>query len=182
MGLFGVFRRRRRNGSKPAGGAEGTAPESAQPRLGAPWRGGRPLRLRHRLDAAGAPLLAQDFVDAARDISGAELDFSQASLEWVDGLLETFREPGSNATAETVLTAGCYTGEVLVRGHGWRWRETSEAERRMCSFPIGLESPSGTNFADPLGKAFKRVDEGPQDSLRYFVAVMLASEARETRG
>ena len=70
------------------------------------------------------------------------------------------REPSSNATTETVLTAGCDTGEVFVSGRGWRWRVTNEGKQLMYGFPVGVESPSGTNFANPFGKAFKRVDEG----------------------
>lgn len=86
---------------------------------GAAWTG-RPLRLPAPPRAEHAAELAQWAVDAARSVSGVELDYSPGSLSLVDGILEEFREPGSDAVAETIFVFGCYVGEVLVRNASYK--------------------------------------------------------------
>lgn len=76
---------------------------------GPAWMG-RGLRLPAPPDPAHAAELAQRAVDAAQNVSGVELDSSPASLSLVDGVLEEFRDPGSDAVAETIRV------RVLRRG------------------------------------------------------------------
>ncbi|WP_301546854.1 hypothetical protein [Gordonia sp. X0973] len=104
------------------------------------------------------------------NIDGVNLDYSDASLEWVDGKLDHWRPEGSDVMAETVFVAGCYIGEVFVRNHGYRWVLTDV----YGAMPV-VEGPNG-NFANPIGKAFKRVDNGEGDDLPYFLSVILANE------
>lgn len=94
------------------------SPDTPEPLpTGPPWSG-RGLRL----PAPPTAEVAQRAVDAERNISGVELDYSPASLIRVDEVLDSFREPGSVsvavavavsvavAVAETILAFGCYVG------------------------------------------------------------------------
>src|SRR6185312_5431356 len=87
------------------------APDTARIGAGAPYSG-RALLLPATPTPATAPDLARRAADAARDVSGVELDYTPASLELVDAILDGFREPGSDLMAETTFAFGCYLGEV----------------------------------------------------------------------
>ena len=119
-----------------------------------------------------------DFTVIAKGVSGVDFDFSVASLAALDGLLGSFEKPGSDATAETVLGAGFYVGEVLVRQHGYRWIALDDSVAQLFGFRVAVVSPTGT-YANPLGKAFKRVEQGEADSVAFFVQAELAGEARQ---
>lgn len=71
-----------------------------------PRRGGggdrAPVDL-HQPTPEHASELAQRAVDASRNVSRVELDYSPASLSLVDSVLEEFREPGSDAVVETIF-------------------------------------------------------------------------------
>ena len=69
---------------------------------------GRPLKLKFAPDAEHAAQHAALIVDSAKEISGVELDYSPASLEGVDRILESFRQDGvgSDEVAETLWAFG----------------------------------------------------------------------------
>ncbi|MBU8820423.1 hypothetical protein KL864_31595 [Mycolicibacterium goodii] len=146
---------------------------------GPAWTG-RGLRLPAPPDPEHAAELAQRAVDAARNVSGVELDYSPASLSLVDGILEEFREPGSDAVAETIFVFGCYVGEVLVRNAGYEWVNTPPEAARY-TFPLTIYRASTAGHANPIGKAFKRVDNGGTDSVAYFYSVFATDTARGRR-
>ncbi len=133
---------------------------------GPAWNG-RPLRLPAPPDPEHAAELAQRAADAARNVSGIDLDYTPESLRLVDGILEEFREPGSDAVAETIFVFGCYLGEVLVRNAGYEWVDTPPEVARY-TFPLTIYRASTAGHANPIGKAFKRVDNGPIDDIPYF--------------
>lgn len=139
---------------------------------GPAWTG-RGLRLPAPPDPEHAAELAQRAVDAARNVSGVELDYSPGSLSLVDGILDEFREPGSDAVAETIFVFGCYLGEVLVRNAGYEWVDTPPEVARY-TFPLTIYRASTAAHANPIGKAFKRVDNGDTDSVAYFYSVFSA--------
>ncbi len=124
------------------------------------------MRVQYPPDAEHAPDHAALAVSVAEEVDGVRLDYSLGSLTWVDGLLGGFSEPGSDATAETIYAMGCYVGEVLVRGYGYRWG--SNPGTQTLGFPVTVIGPTG-DVLNPVGKAFKRVDNGPEDSVAYFV-------------
>jgi len=156
----------RRNRDEPTSGSPEQDPEA----YGPPWQG-RGLRLPAPPDAAHASENADRFVDTVRTVDGIHLDYSIDSLQWVDHMLDTFRTEGSDAMAETIFLAGCYVGETMVRAHDFTWTDFDETTRSLLGFPFGVVAPRGS-FANPVGKAFKRVDSGPGDDIGYFVQVM----------
>lgn len=133
---------------------------------GPAWAG-RALRLSAPPDPEHAAEMAERVVAAARNISGVLLDYTPASLRYVDGILDGFGEPGSDAVAETVFAFGCYIGEVFVRHAGYRWVH-GPAELAGSLGPLTVYRESTGAHVNPIGKAFKRVDNGPVDDLGYF--------------
>jgi len=136
---------------------------------------GRPLRLKYPPDVENAPVHAANIVATARDVDGVDLDYTPGSLDAVDRILDAFSEQGtgSDELAETLWAFGCYVGEVFVRHAGRRWIVTPAAHRSLLGFPIVLESDSG-RLTNPIGKVFKRLDNGSVDSLPYFYRVSAA--------
>lgn len=147
-------------------------------RRGPAWSG-RALRLPAPPEPEHAAELAQRVVGAASNISGVVLDYSPASLREVDGILGGFGEPGSDAVAETIFTFGCYIGEVLVRHGGYRWvRTPAQLAATLGRLTVYRESTGA--HVNPIGKAFKRVDNGPVDDLSYFYVLFTRDEAEGT--
>lgn len=132
------------------------------------------LRLNRAPTAANAPLFAADVIEAAAQISGAQLDYSVESLQAVDDLFEAMRRDGMTTATmgETVFLFGCYIGEVCVRATGARWVESARTEMRdITPFPIVLDLGSG-KVLDPISQAFNRLDNGIEDHLpKFFHAI-----------
>lgn len=120
--------------------------------------------------------------------AGYEADFTLASLKEVDRLIEEHSDPGeanlngflaprhlpkSNRTAVRLLGLGCYVGEVLRQTYGGEWRADSEdLHEAVHSLRLWISPESESN---PIGKVFKRFENGPEDSLEAFgllVAIM----------
>lgn len=114
-----------------------------------------------------AAQFASAAVEVSKEIYGYDLDYSPASLQRVDEMVDKFRASGhSLPRAESALFAlGCYVGEVMVRNAGARWctREEVGAEK-TCSFPILIQM-SPTQTCNPIGKVYKRMSNGAEDSV-----------------
>lgn len=147
---------------------------------GPAWAG-RALRLPVAPTADHAAELAQSAVDAEQNISGIELDYTPASLNRVDEVLSKFREPGSDAVAESIFVFGCYVGEVLVRNAGYEWVDSSPEVARWGG-QLTVYRDSDKAHASPIWKAFKRVNNGEVDSVAYYyqVCAVLGDGARPT--
>ncbi|MEV7212659.1 hypothetical protein AB0O31_06170 [Kitasatospora cineracea] len=130
------------------------------------------LRLRYTPEVVNAGRFAADIVVSAAQVSGVELDYSVGSLAVVDGIIEEFRGSGiaSEQVGETLFGFGCYVGEVMVRQGGAAWRGVGEEETVAFGFPLVVDMPSG-QVGNPIGKVFRRMENGPQDSLLYFYTV-----------
>lgn len=139
---------------------------------GPAWTG-RALRLPVAPTADHAAELAHRAVDAERNINGIELGYTAASLNRVDEILEVFRGPGSDATAESVFVFGCYVGEVLVRNAGYAWVDSSP-EVACWGGQLTVYRASDKAHASPIWKAFKRVNNGEVDSVAYYYQVCAA--------
>jgi len=122
---------------------------------------------------------AAGFVKSQQELQ-VILDYSPPSLEKVDRQLHGYhivRAMGLEDadTTESVTRdaygAGCYLGEVIIRNHGGHWRRfegTSwEQFDGMSRFPVLIEMPRGL-ICNALGKAFKLLDNGMEDSLAGF--------------
>jgi WD40 repeat protein len=132
------------------------------------------LNLRSKPIPKNAPKFASTVVEAARAISKVKLDYSPASLEKVDKILQTFRKEGHTAEslAETLFCFGCYVGEVFVRHNNAKWNKDPNS-------PFGLVIQIGEEFScDPIAKVFKRFENGRSSSVAYFYRAMtkLANE------
>lgn len=147
---------------------------------------GRAIRfdLRYEPTPPNAPRFAQDMVDAAREISGIDLDWTPASLHRVDRIVGSFVERGDpvEAMGATLFGFGCYVGEVFVRSDAWRWAVAAETE--MAGFtgtPLVVVRGSG-RVANPIDKVFKRAEHGLEHDLAYFFHVMTGREVPRPPG
>jgi hypothetical protein len=105
------------------------------------------IKLRYPASPENARDHAQIAVDLARQEYDAELDFSPASLEVVDSLVESLREEGldGEGAAETLFVLGCYLGEVMARHLGGAWVPTSRSSLRGVSpWPMVVALPDGS--------------------------------------
>jgi hypothetical protein len=127
------------------------------------------LRLKYAPEPENAARFAADIVALAAEVSGAELDYMPDSLTAVDDILEGFRTEGvtSDQVAATLFGFGCYVGEVLARNGGGIWRKATDREVGLFGFPLVIEMPS-KRVCNPIGKAFKRLENGPEENLPYF--------------
>lgn len=139
---------------------------------------GRALRLPAPPAPEYAAALADRAVRAARSVSEVELDYHPDSLGDVDAILDGFGGSGSDAVAETIFAFGCYVGEIMVRHAGFRWVHTP-AELAGTLGPLTVYRESSGAYVNPIGKAFKRVDNGPVEDLRYFYDIFTHEETPE---
>ncbi|MFF1538865.1 hypothetical protein ACFVWL_02260 [Microbacterium sp. NPDC058269] len=134
---------------------------------------GRALALKYPASPDFAASHAEQFVTSMEEFEGIRLDYSRNSLLSVDTLLGSFEEGGSDAVATSVFEAGCYVGEVFVRHHGYAWVDVGDSSD-LFDFRMVITGPHG-NYANPIGRAFKRVENGPEDSVSAFVTGILAT-------
>jgi hypothetical protein len=131
------------------------------------------LQLKYSPTPENAPRFASDIVAAAAKISGVQLDYTADSLKTVDDIIEKMRQDGctTDQIAETLFGFGCYVGEVLVRQAGGEWQNTAETSMaKIAGFPL-IVALGQTNICNPIGKVFKRLRNGEEDSLHYFYQV-----------
>ncbi len=140
------------------------------------------LRLQYSPEPEHAVELAELAVAAARNVDKIELDYSPQSLTAVDRILESFHREGLNVNqiGETVFSLGCYVGEVLVRHNRGVWKlpkQTAFARilRRGENNTMVVELPDGT-VCNPIGKAFKFLEDGKTESVAYFYQVFAKAE------
>lgn len=131
------------------------------------------LRLRYPPTSEYMPQHAENAVWAVKNINDADLHYDVKSLKEVDSILQKFHQEGEweEKFAETVFCLGAYTGEVIVRHARGKWRD---AARPLfdSDWPV-IEMPNG-HFVNPVGKAIKRVESGPTESVVKFYETMVA--------
>jgi hypothetical protein len=139
------------------------------------------LRLQYAPTPENAAALAQLAVDAARNADSVDLDYSPQSLQEVDRILGRFHSQGmrANQVGETIFSFGCYAGEVLVRHRGGIWKMPQQSIWSRLGFGetnlMVVEMPSG-NVWNPIGKAFKLLENGKVDSVSYFYDLAIQKE------
>lgn len=133
----------------------------------------RPLELTHDATPEFMSQHAEISVEMFQTAAGVALDYSRDSLTAVDEVLGSWASDGSDAMAESIFRAGAYVGEVIVRNNaGSHWT----VHDFFGSIPV-VELASGA-VNNPIGKAFKRVENGAEDSVVFFYTALVASEAR----
>ena len=150
------------------------APTPAEVPTGPKPFGNRPLRLQAPPTIENMPLFASQAARALSDIDNYEVTYSPADLAVVDKVIDDMRAEGmgSDDLAETLWTMGALVGEVIVHTDGGRWIDVPAEQSRMFSYPYLIELQNG-NTINPLGKVFKRMDNGPEDALVNFYEVLV---------
>jgi hypothetical protein len=76
---------------------------------------------------------------------------------------------------ETICLFGCYLGEVIIQNHGGQWKLAGDTGFRNLAPAdmLVLETPNKAVW-NPLGKAFKLLENGMEDSLAFFYGVATA--------
>lgn len=137
---------------------------------------------------AAARRMAEIAVTMVKERAGVTLDYTPQSLRTIDQIVLKAREQGNTVESmqRTLLVLGCYVGEVMVRHLGnASWEVPSGAERAaLGDLPIGVRSANG--LTNPIGKVYKLMKNGPEDST-YALYVLIADpefreRARATHG
>jgi hypothetical protein len=131
-----------------------------------------------------APELAQRFVEFTKSIEGIDLDYSVASLELVDGIIEGMRQDGLTANDQylTLVVAGCYVGEVFVHHYHLKWIKAEDSSYANWSddVPIVIEYAT-RRYTSPISKVIKRLENGEEDSLPWYHQVLRKLMAEQIR-
>ncbi|MDX9864246.1 MAG: hypothetical protein RBT34_05505 [Anaerolineaceae bacterium] len=131
------------------------------------------LSLKYQPTPENAPKLASLIVQSALDVSNVVLDYSPRSLKDVDEVIEGFRQEGIalEDIASTLFCFGCYVGEIFVRNADAEWKNAADTPmRKVTNTPILIALPNA-NVTNPIGKVFKRFENGQGDNLEYFYQV-----------
>jgi hypothetical protein len=119
-----------------------------------------------------AKSLAEVAVRVVAKIDGQHLDYSPDSLKTIDQLVLGFRKEGDTTETvnKTLIVLGCYVGEVMVRNLGYKWDNPNEREMSEGFNMTGIRSSNGS-FSNPIGKVFKLMQNGKEDSVVPFYEV-----------
>ena len=99
------------------------------------------------------------------------VSISIESIDLIDNLVGNLPKQHDSekkqAYSNALVDVGCYVGGVIIRNFGGSWQEgTNEND-----FPLGIiMAGSNTNlYSNPIGKVFKRYEEGKKHDLKTFV-------------
>lgn len=138
------------------------------------------LKLKHPPEPEYAKDLADVCVETAARISGVSLDYSTESLSLVEKQIDSFAQQGLHVDqiASTLFCFGCYVGELLARNLGGKWLRTDESKMKgLTPWPMVVQMDNGDCW-NPIGKVFKRFEEGSGEDLGYFFRVAAGSNRR----
>jgi hypothetical protein len=80
----------------------------------------------------------------------------------------------------TLFHFGCYVGEVFIRNVGGVWKETEKTKMKdVAGSPLVIELFT-KSIVNPIGKVYKRMDQGEVDSLRHFYEVFASQALNKT--
>ena len=105
----------------------------------------------------------------------AQLDYSPASVELVEGVLAKLApyNPGfwerltGRSRNDLAKAYGYYVGDVLIRNLGGTWQVIGE-----FGTPSGMAIVKGDASATPIAKVLKRLSGAPEDNVwAYFEAL-----------
>jgi hypothetical protein len=124
---------------------------------------------------------AELVVTAADDVGELSLDYSPASLEEVDAVVEGFRQDGASVQelAELLVGFGCYLGEVVRRELGGYWQaeeDLDESDRAAAGWMV--LAFGDCLWCNPIGRVFGRFLQGEEDYLPDFYESLLAERRR----
>ena len=116
-----------------------------------------------------------------------KLDYSVKSLKHIDDYLNEIRKSKNleKDWNKTVLRVGAYVGEVIRRSdkqERWHWVDHDTAlqldpigwiDLEKSFFTCAVLYQGGKSFCFPLGKVYKFLENGREDSVRTFARVMI---------
>lgn len=122
---------------------------------------------------------AQLMVELAQRLSGERLDYSTQSLARVDEIVEGFRREGTSLekVSQTLLSFGCYVGEVVVRNASGAWQVADERALQWAACSPVVRLGDGL-VINPIGKVIKRFENGEVDSLMYFYKALIENRGK----
>jgi hypothetical protein len=138
------------------------------------------LELKFPATAENAVEHARLAVQAVREEFDSDLDFTPASLETLDGHVETLREEGWTAedASELLFVFGCYVGQVFVRSLRGLWVPTTRSPLAGISpWPMVVVLPAKSAW-DTIGKTYLRFEIGDSEYLPAYYAGAMGSEPR----
>ena len=110
---------------------------------------------------------AQHVIDSTKEAYNIELRYDTESMRKLDAIIDLIGKPKRLDTIATNM--GAFLGEALrhVYGGRWVWEEWSQ------SWVIQLPKIEGrTPVLRPIGRVWKRFEEGSDKSISYFVEVI----------
>ncbi|GAB3618270.1 hypothetical protein GCM10027416_28270 [Okibacterium endophyticum] len=111
---------------------------------------------------------AADFVDAfageGSPVAPGALDYSEASLEVLDGILDDFHTRGEPLPEDLQFLASAYVFEVARRQFGGRYLRADEPN----PFVLVIGEPEFQVGVLVMGKVLGRAVNGPEDSIPFF--------------
>jgi len=118
-------------------------------------------------------------VELAQRLSGERLDYSTQSLARVDEIVEGFRREGTSLekVSQTLLSFGCYVGEVVVRNASGAWQVADERALQWAACSPVVRLGDGL-VINPIGKVIKRFENGEVDSLMYFYKALIENRGK----
>lgn len=122
----------------------------------------------------------------------SKLDFSMESLRHIDTYLEALHlsPPEGHDLMRVALRCGAYVGEVMRKElpGTWHWVSHDEAakhskmvagfERSIAT--AGILWKGGEAMSFPLGKVCKFIENGNEDSVRFFAEVLIGNERKKS--
>lgn len=122
----------------------------------------RILKLRWPAEPEYVGEFAEAMVEASREESQIELDYTPTSITQVETVLSSFRDEGCTVddVAETLFSFGCYVGEVIRGAVGGEWIERG---RGLLALVVNGEQ------LDPIARVFASLEHGAA-SLAVYVA------------
>lgn len=119
-----------------------------------------------------ATALAGVTVNVVAQMNGQKLDYSPASLKIIDQIVLGFRKEGNTIESmnKTLIIFGCYVGEVMVRNLGYKWDNPTQKEISIGFDVTGVRGKNDS-FSHPIGKVFKLMKNGQEDSVEHFYSV-----------
>jgi len=142
----------------------------------------------------GEPHLDEEIAHP-ENLSRNALDFSLESLKHVDAYLSVLHERRPQRMGRdwvnTILWGGAYVGELIRRNaprqYDWvdfdDWIREYPEQVQLLGTQKALEvcaflTPGNGAFTLPLNKVFKFIANGPEDSVRFYVACEIREEQR----
>jgi len=113
---------------------------------------------------------AEYAVQAAKQVTGVDLNYTPESIKEVDEIVEQIRKEGMRLEeiADILFGFGCYVGEVFVRNNNAKWVKTEKTPmRKFAGAPMIIELRKDS-LCNPIDKVFKRFENGETDNLSYF--------------